>query len=266
MLRLHKALTAALPLAGTRQLSDGPTVEELQLEAEFTAAMEAALESFYRYPFRDGIEAVPVGTEAEVRRWILSQYADDAATAVLLFVLIQYLRRGVNVGGGLALAELGLPGTFNLTNPAIVNQVERYAARLITQASSRSLVKTTANELARQITLGRAAGLTDAELIDNLGTWMANRVATRSTAIAATESIVSSRGGLALTYSKNGIDWMIHRTVETACPVCAPLEGERYPAVRGFVVGAIPLHPNCRCWAEPETDEWVIPEDIWTGG
>ena len=39
LVSLHDRLTAALPLAGSRRLGDGQTVQELVAEAAFAAAM-----------------------------------------------------------------------------------------------------------------------------------------------------------------------------------------------------------------------------------
>lgn len=265
MIHLHRTLTQALPLAGTRRLSDGPTTAELTLEAQFTEALIPALETSYRYPLRNGLEALPDVTEAQLREYLAADLASDAATAVLLFVLLQNLQRGVNVGGQMALIELGLDGRFALSNPGIIAEIERFARRLVSRGGALSLVQTTAAELARQITSMRAAGLSALAMTAGLGVWMGGRVVSRSANIAATEAIRATRGGLGMTFGRNGIPFMIHRTLEDACPLCGPLEGERYPVAGGFVVGAIPVHNFCRCWYEPDTAEWTEPEEIWYG-
>jgi hypothetical protein len=265
MLNLHRSLTRALPLAGTRRLSDGPTTAELTLEASFAEALIPALESFYRYPLRNGIDEIPEGTEAQVQEWLSTELATDAATAVLVFVIFQNMQQGVNVGGQLALAELGLPGRFYLANQQIIGQIRRFVGRLVSRRGSLSLVQTTSNELARRITAGRAAGLTNAQINADMGNYLAQRVVTRSAGIATTEAVRATRSGLTMGYGRNGITFMIHRTVEGACPICGPLNGERYPIASGFVVGAIPLHPNCRCWYEPDTAVWTVPASVWTG-
>jgi hypothetical protein len=264
--RLHDALTAALPLAGARQLADGPTTAELALEARFTAALQPALDDLYRYPLRGGIDSIPTISEAALAAWLLDRYDDATATAVLRFVLNQNTRRGVNIGGQIALEQLGLPGAFDLQDEAYLDLVSDYAAGLTAVDADISLTRTTANELARAIAQGRLDGLTGAALSAYVGAYIIGRVPGRSAVIAATETVTSTRAGLGWTYANNGVAYQILRNHAGACPLCQAENGERFTIAGGFVVGPIPLHTGCRCFYEPDMSAWTAPEEVWTGG
>lgn len=265
LLKLDDLLKSSLRLVGTRNLAEGATAEELDLEADVSEGLESSLVELYYYPLRGDISNVPEGSEDEIRRWALAQYREEAATAALLLLLINYLRRGVNVGGAMALDTLGLPGRFNLTNAGIIRQIERAAGQVATVGGRLSVVDTTAAELARQITDYRQLEMTAEEMNRAWSTYVNGRAPVRAVGIATTEGVKGTRAGLAMTYGRNGITYEILRNQAGACVECQGYEGERFATVNGFVVGVIPVHPGCRCFYEPDMDGWERPDEAWTG-
>lgn len=266
LLKLDALLYKSLRLVTGRNLAAGQTPEEAELETDFAEGLDTALRDLYYYPLEGGgWTAVPQGSEAEVRRWALSQYREEAATAALLLIVTNYLRQGVNVGGAMALDTLGLPGRFNLTNAGIIRQIGQAAEQVATVGGSLSAVDTTAAELARQVTSYRQLEMTAEEMNRAWAAYVNGRVPSRAAGIATTEGVRGTRAGIEMTFGRNGITYEILRNQEGACPECQGYEGERFPTVDGMVLGVIPLHPACRCFYEPDTDGWEPPEDVWVG-
>lgn len=265
LLNLDGLLKSSLYLIAGRNLATGPTAEEIELETDFAEGIESALHELYYYPLSGGLAAVPEGSETEVRRWLLSRYREEAATAAILLLLANYLRRGVNVGGGIALDTLGLTGRFNLRNPAIIRQIGQVARQVATAGGNLSIVDTTAAELARQITGYRLAELTTKEAAESLATYVNGRIPVRADGIATTEGVRGTRAGLTMGYSRNGITYEVLRNQDGACPECQGYEGERFATVDGFVLGVVPIHVFCRCFYEPDMDGWERPEETWLG-
>jgi hypothetical protein len=253
-------------------LGDGQTAQELAAEAAFAAAMRPVLDELYRWPLRNGLDAVPEGDREQVIRWLLRQYRDSAATAVLIFTLKKQFESGFNAGGNIALEALGLPGSFALQDEALLATIEETAVSYANTRAEISLTRTTAVELGRQIVSGRAAGLEGSALSAVLASYISGRTMTRSSGIATTETVRWSRRALGTTYVRNGIEWMIYRTAPAAsesgpCPICTPFEGRRLRASNGSVwVDLIPQHTGCVCYYVPDTSGWERPEEVWTGG
>lgn len=269
LIDLYRSLTAVLPLAGTRQRANGQTAAELALEAEFAEALLDPLATNYRYPLRDGVAAVPEDDDA-VLPWLLLAVGTEPAVRSLRQTLRTYLRQAFNIGGALALAEMGSDEPFNLQDAALVATITAWSVSLVNTGSDISLTRTTANELAAQIINGRAAGLTDAELDEVLGVFSRYGATRRSGNIAANETVRYTRIGSAHTYYRNGVQYVIHHAAPEAsqagpCDICEPLDGRVFEIVGGIVVGDdIPLHNNCVCYHEPVIEE--LPAEVWTGG
>lgn len=271
LLDLHNQLTAALPLAGSRQLGNGQTARELVVESAFAAAMRPVLDELYRYPLQGGLTAVPEVAREELTAWLLAQYRDPESTAVLSFTLRQHFERGFNAGGALALEALGLPGSFALTDEAVLAGMAETTVSFADPDGEISLTRTTANDLGRWIVNGRAEGLEPSALAAVLASAITARTLGRSSNIAATETVRWSRRGLGVTYDRNGIEWMIYRTnaggSETGpCPICEPFNGRRLRASNGTVwYDLLPQHGGCVCYYEPDTSGWTEPEEVWAG-
>lgn len=274
---LHHTLTAALPIAGCRQLSDGATVQELQLEATFALEMEPVLVDLYRYPLRDGGLSELPAEEAAALAWLLVRYGEPQSTRQLEALINRYGVSAFDIGGNLALAEMGVSGTFRLRDELLLGGLAAFvAASLIATDGDFSLTRTTARDLARWTSrLRDDPELTDADVATALGERVPGRALARSAAISENETVRFSRQAMAVTYDRNGLQQVIHRSLPGACTICAPRDGRVYNVVSGVVVGDdIPLHVSCRCWHEPaiggtplaETD-WTPEEgSLWTGG
>lgn len=271
LLRLHHGLTAVLPLAGSRQLADGPTIEELALEADWARELEPVLRDLYYYPIRNGVETAPDIDREQLQAWALDVYDDEFAVAALLLLLSRYMQAGVSVGGQLALNEMGLNEVFELEDAGVISTIGALAQGLVSISSEISLTHTTANELAMIISRLRDEGLSGGEMLLRLDEYIVSRSAVRSGLIAQTESVRSTRFGLVETYTRNGIEVVIFRnapelTESGPCLICEPLDGNRYNIVENIVVGPQPpLHTGCVCYYEPDMIDWSPPEEIWTG-
>lgn len=273
---LHGRLTAALPLAGTRALGDGgQTVQELRVEASFTNALRVPIYDTYRWPLRDGLTAVPELDRDALAEWIRGEFttpAGIARTGALADVLERYFIQAFNVGGTLALELLGSGLAFNLRDEALLGIIADTAVSYTDPLASISLTNTTANELARQITGGRAEGLSAGAIESLLNIYISGRTLQRSSNIAATEVVSWSRKGLGTTYAQNDIEYMIYKTAPERsatgpCPICSPYEGQRLRASNGRVwFDLLPQHGGCNCYYLPDTAGWELPEEVWTGG
>lgn len=268
VIRLHDALTGALPLAGTRQLSDGPTVEELALESAFAGSLGPILRALYSAP---NVAALASKTERQIYAAILDYYrANPARLEPLAEALAFYERLAFNVGGALGLHELGVPGNFDLADESILATIDERVEALATADGALSLPATTAAEIAAQVAAftGEVAALPGA-----LAAYALGRSVVRSGAIAATESVTMTRTAMVWVFYRNGVSALRFRTQrdDRVCPICEPLDRQEYQ----FQVGAadptaaipaserIPLHVGCRCFYQPVRVE--IGDTIWVG-
>jgi len=272
--RVHDALTAALPLAGSRRLGDGgQTVQELRVEASFSRALRVPVYDTYRWPLRNGVTAVPELDRDALAEWVRGEFttpAGRASTGNLADVLARYFVRSFEVGGVLALDLLGSQRPFQLRDGELRDLIDDVAASYTDPYADISLTNTTANDLARQIASGREAGLTASAIETALTTYTSGRALTRSSNIAATEMVSWSRKGLGTTYGRNGVEYMIYKTSRSRrgpCPICEPYEGQRLRASGGLVwFDLLPQHSGCVCYYLPDTAGWELPEEVWTGG
>lgn len=271
---LHDALTAALPLAGSRRLGDGgQTVQELRVEASFASALRVPVHDTYRWPLRNGLTAVPELDRDALAEWIRGEFttaAGQASVGNLADALARYFVRSFEVGGELALDLLGSQRPFQLRDEELRELINDVAISYTDPYADISLTNTTANELARQIANGREAGLTVGAIEGALTAYGTGRALTRSSNIATTEVVSWSRKGLGTAYGRNGIETMIYKTSRSRrgpCPICEPYEGQRLRASNGLVwFDLLPQHGGCVCYYLPDLAGWELPEEVWTGG
>jgi hypothetical protein len=277
--RYHLALTAGLPLAGTRSPADGPTTGELLLEGSLARAMQPALAEMYRRPIEANLTAMAEQNRDEIARSVLAFYRERPDTLEpARSALARYARQGFEIGGQMGLDELGLPGQFALSDDHIVEVLTAHVGRLTSaqRQAQLSVAVTTADEIGRAVDKQREAGLTVVDMLPALSAWVLGRTVIRSATIAMTETVRMTRWGMAWAFVGNGIRGVRHECaadVERRCNgQCPPLCGTEYELggvfnpMRGIPsAGQIPLHPGCRCWYSPLTDGWVKPALIWTG-
>lgn len=281
--RYHDALTAALPLAGTRSgllSADGPTQAELLLEADYARQAQPALAALYQRPIVAGLETMLGQTEPEIVRSVLAFYREESEPVERLGAVYRsFGRRALNLGGQMGLSELGLLAQFEATDATVLAAVDDAAARLVDtrRGARRSTVVTTAEEIAAEVTARRDEGLTATDLLPVLGAWILGRTVIRSAIIATTEGVRMNRLGMLWAFVGNGIRGVRHECeadVDDRCygKLCPALCGTEYelPGVfnpMGGIPsgGQIPVHPRCRCWMSPLTDGWLKPALIWTG-
>jgi hypothetical protein len=239
------------------------TPAEMALSDQWQAELEPALQDLYWYPLRNGIDQAPEDVEA-LRSWLQERYDDEAAIAVLLLLLQRYQVRAVNLGGTMALGQMGSDGTFRLTNSAYLQRLDQHATLLMTQGTSMSLIDTTIDHLADGITKARQSEDNTSLL---LGGMIAGWSAMRSSAIAVTEATRMAGYGLNWAFLGNGVRWQMFVTRERgACRRCAPLHGKRMRVDDIPLELQLPIHTFCRCSYSAILDGWTLPGDIWTGG
>lgn len=273
---LIKSFNDLSVLAGSRNITDGATTAELALQRDFSADLEPALADLYRLPLQGGLSGLPEDRE-DLEAYILNLYDDPATQLPLKLVLERYVEQAANIGGQIGLDVLGANDEFNLEDEGLIAELDAHSESLVLVDSDMSLTRTTANEMAYQISARRAATETaESVILAELAAWINLRNVVRSIVIADTETVRITRRSMLWTYAFNGITSVIHNCeadVADRCSsqLCPPLCGKRFPINSGDVYAnipggqTIPLHPYCRCWYEPERSGWVLPALLWTG-
>jgi len=189
-----------------------------------------------------------------------------------------------NFGGQNALQRLGLMGSFNLTNPAVLANLQS-----TTMYTTKLLDMSTNNLIGQALVTGAAAGL-DMDKTGRLVQKMVGEHWTdlshgRARSIATTEVCRATSWASRETYYKNGLGEMEWYTAqdERVCPACGDMHGQRISTSgthafqsklpprgkggKGVTAPYPPAHPTCRCTLLPVIpDHWTKPVKPWTGG
>lgn len=258
LLQMQRAYDALL------SVREQVTPAEIDLGDEWQADLEPVLQDLYWYPLRNGIDQAPEDVD-ELRSWLRERYDDATAAAVLLLLLQRYQKRGVNLGGTMALDMLGIDATFRLTNSEYLALLDEHAAMLTTVGSEMSLIDTTIDDLARGIPAARKS---EDNTLLTIGAMIAGWSLARSGAIAVTELTRMAGNGLSWAFGGNGVrtQEFVTREDRIVCRICAPLHGQRMPVNNIPSYLAIPQHTGCRCSYRPILTGWIPPFTIWTGG
>ena len=265
----RRALVAMLPAVGSRQLGNGPTQEELILEAGLSAELEPLLDELYRDPLSADLEEVIDEAREVIIAWLANQYRQNTATqASIEQVLNKWRLQAANVGGQLGLEALGLDGTFSLTDEEVIAILEARTAMLTDIDGDISIVRTTAIELGRRIFAQRLEGLALGDILAGLPVYISSRSLQRSGNIAQSETVDASRTLLQEVYHRNGAETMIFRTQpelreDPVCPICDPYNGTEHPTT-GRPGVSIPVHTMCNCYWDPVLPP-EQPEEVWRG-
>ena len=254
---------------GLLSLREKVSPAEIALSDQWQAALEPVLSDLYWYPFRNGFSQVPDTSEG-LRKWLQQRYQDEAATRPLRDLLQRYMRRAANLGGGIALAQLGIAGTFRLVDPDYLAMLDEYATTLTTQGTETSLIDTTIDNLVSgimrantELTRSLADGISGA-----VGALIRGWSFVRSSVIAITETTRSISEMMTETFARNFVTYQFFVTREDAivCKLCAPLHGERMEVNNIPAYLQIPIHANCRCTYRPDAMDWTQPGEVWIGG
>lgn len=265
--RLHTAYTGLLGDNVRMTAREKLNADKVLLDAQWQQELEPLVNDLYWVPFRNGVSDAPTD-EAKLRRWLEDRYKQDAdnergVIALLLLLLLRYQQRAVNLGGQAGLGFLGLDGTFRLTNPALLAQLDSHAKMLTSQGSEMSLIDTTIADLTRVVPLAMAA--TGSTLLA-LGAYIASRSALRTVLIERTERPRQVANGLDWTYLRNGVQTLMYDVNGVGCPqICAPLHGRTFPADNIPAGLSVPQHVFCDCIHSNADENWVQPDTVWTG-
>ncbi len=271
--RTRLAVTRLLARIETRKLEDGPTAEELALEADFTTAMVPGLENYYMGALLkgDGLGDMPRDTKENVRECVKRQFDEHPElAAVLVFLFIRYITEAMQLGGDMALEQLGAPGDLSVTieNPLIIELLQDHSEDLFKSSSPLNLVDKSVEDIVKVVWNAIQAGASkNSEIIQAARDRFPGITASRASLIVETELARALNAGLLWTYAYNGVQEVELRTRgdDRVCKICEPLNGVRY-RINDIPAGrSLPLHPRCRCVWLAVLDGWTPPVSWWTG-
>jgi SPP1 gp7 family putative phage head morphogenesis protein len=143
----------------------------------------------------------------------------------------------------------GIPVAFDLDNPAIQDALDQLAREV------QSITETTRADIQALVGRQAAEGWSVEQLADAIAGLAGEHSAARATAIARTETARAYSLGSVTAFRESGvvsaIEWLTAPT--DACPICAPLNGQRTALDTPFSGGIPfpPAHTNCRCTILP---------------
>lgn len=243
------------------------TPEEIALSDQWEADLAPVLRDLYWHPFRNGFSQVP-DTAGKLRRWLTAQYTEEA-TRPLRQLMQRYQVKAANLGGNIALEQMGIDGSFGLTNADYLAALTDHAVMMTSQGTEMSLIDTTIDDLVDGILKAnqQLRALVDGvfRIVSSLITgW----TAVRSALIAITETTRQVANGLIWTFTENGIRWQefVTREDRRVCQRCQPLHGQRMRVDAIPSELRLPVHGACRCSYRAVLTDWAPPPLIWTGG
>lgn len=262
-------------LYATREIP-ADTPQETTYEADMRRDLIPVMDELYRM----GIDGLSVGD--------VDKDEDDLVALLLLLflrnrgrvnrledILFQHIERGFNLGGQTALGDMGISGSFNLTSASLRRFLRDHAQELVDANGDISLIRTTAKDIAWQVTKWRRAN-PDADpslLYAALIGYVDIRKAQRADTISAVEMVTAIRVGGLSTYWNNGVEHVEFMTqrdnrVDFGDPggPCAIQDGKVFRSDRIPREAQIPIHPRCRCRYSPVLSGWTVPETPWYGG
>ena len=157
----------------------------------------------------------------------------------------------VKINGTSAYAELGVSGSFDVTNPKVIKWIKARTGELI-----KSLGDTTLDKLRKTLAEGVANGEKIPSLASRVSAVYDEAKGSRAIKIARTETSAASNNGALQAYDQSGVvkekEWL--RGGGEECDICDSLEAEGpIPLHSSFSGGfdAPPAHPNCICTILP---------------
>jgi len=153
----------------------------------------------------------------------------------------------VKINGTSAYAELGIEGSFDVTNPRVVKWIKERCGMLI-----KSISDTTRDKLRKTLSEGVANGESIPSLASRVSAVYDEAKGSRAKKIARTETIAASNQGALQAYDQSGVvekkEWYC-AIDERTCEICSAMHKEVVDLHKNFSGGvdAPPAHPNCRC-------------------
>jgi SPP1 gp7 family putative phage head morphogenesis protein len=172
-----------------------------------------------------------------------------------------YLQWAAEQGGQQAYSNLGLKGSFTLTNDKFKDMLGDRENYLIN-----SVDNTTKDWLVNQIKAGKDQGLTNDEIADAIADNAEEFSDSRAEMIVNTEVANALQQGELDTYVDQGIEkkrWVASDD-DLVDPICQELDGEVASVDDEFSSGddAPPAHPNCRCYIQAVLDRDLEEGDV----
>ena len=160
----------------------------------------------------------------------------------------------VKINGAAAYAELGIEGSFDVTNPEVIKFIKKRAGLLI-----KSIGDTTLEKLKKTLASGVEAGESIPKLADRISGVFSDAKGYRSTLIARTENITASNSGANSAFKQSGIvkkkEWlatMDDRVRDEHAMMNGEIVGIDEAFSNGLMFGS---EPNCRCTILPVISE-----------
>lgn len=236
------------------------TKEELALYNSSVPEIQELLEDLYQ----DGIQRAEDAPNNYQEAFLFFLGILSSLTASLTNAIQELLLDSWNLGGEIALGEMGIDGQFSIQN---TEQIEQEAERQV-----QIIVETTARQLAEETIKLKTANVSGKELLIALVAFGVANSILRAGLITERQIISGARDAFLLTLLRNGVLYVIFKTqedekVDNGDPSgpCAIRDGVLYYIPEMPQSSRIPIHFGCRCYYLAVLDNWTAPESPWTG-
>ena len=172
----------------------------------------------------------------------------------LIEVALPRITEIVKINGTAAFAELGIEGSFDVTNPEVIKFIKKRAGLLI-----KSIGDTTLEKLKKTLASGVDVGESIPKLAERISGVFTDAKGYRSTLIARTETQTAANSGNLEAYRQSGIVkkkiWLSTMD-DRVRPEHAAMDGEETGIDEPFSNGLMfPQEPNCRCTTLPKIED-----------
>lgn len=261
---IDKQLTAITQPNQEPKEKEAPSTEKRSLE-KITKNLgleavekKANFKSFYT-SIKEGLDKqiAPFGEESvveavtEVKKADIDESAiDKELSSVEIEGLEDFLKWAAEQGGQLAYKSLNIEETFKLTNPKFKKMLGDRENYLI-----KSVDETTKSWIIDQITTGKDAKLTNAEIAVKIKNEMEDITSARANTIVNTEVANAMQVAELDTYGEQGIEkkiWVLSEDIGDQCGENADAGSIALDSAFPSGDFAPPAHPNCRCFIQAE--------------
>jgi len=156
----------------------------------------------------------------------------------------------VKITGTSAYAELGVSGSFDVTNPKVIKWIKAHCGKLI-----KTIADTNFDALKRTLTEGIKLGEKIPKLAARITAEYNDCKGYKAVRIARTETISASNQGALQAYDQSGVveekEWLAETD---ACDICLDIALQGAVPLHSSFSGGFdvpPAHPNCRCTVLP---------------